>query len=77
MELYLYQNLNDPGLVSIGNAYYIPFVKFINDNNLNNILDLNLFKGLEPPEGKTHHHVFFPENETYLSIIKKNLLDIY
>lgn len=75
-KIYLYQNLGDTDLLNNGNSYYIPFVKFINDNNLNNILDLNLFKGLEPPEGKTHHHVFFPENETHLSIIKKILLDI-
>jgi hypothetical protein len=73
-KIYLYNNLNDPGLEKIGNAYYVPFVKFINDNNLNNILVLNLFKSVEPPEGKTHHHIFFPDNETHLSIVKKIIL---
>jgi len=73
-KIYLYNNLNDPGLKNIGNAYYIPFVKFINDNNLNNILVLILFKGVEPSEGKTHHHIFFPENENHVSIIKKIIL---
>ena len=73
-KIYLYQNLNDPGLENIGNAYYISFVKFINDNNLNNILELNLFKGSEPQEGKTHHHIFFPDNESYVSILKKIIL---
>jgi hypothetical protein len=72
-KIYLYQNLNDKSLDHIGNAYYVPFVKFINDNNLNNILDLNLFRGLEPPEGKTDHHIFFPDKESHLSILKKIL----
>jgi predicted esterase YcpF (UPF0227 family) len=70
-KIYLYQNLNDDGLNYISNAYYSPFVKFINDNNLENILTLQLFNGNEPPEGKTHHHVFFPNNESYISILKQ------
>jgi predicted esterase YcpF (UPF0227 family) len=70
-KIYLYQNLNDDGLKYINNAYYSPFVKFINDNNLENILIVNLFNGPEPPEGKTHHSIYFPNNESHLSILKK------
>lgn len=73
-KIYLYQNLNDTSLFHIENCYYIPFIKFISDNNLDNILDLTLFKGIEPTGEKTHHHINFPDNETHVSIIKKIIL---
>lgn len=69
-------NINDNSLKYISNAYYSPFVKFINDNNLEDILIVNLFNGPEPPEGKTHHHISFPNDEPHLSILKKKLLNI-
>jgi predicted esterase YcpF (UPF0227 family) len=69
-KIILYQNLNDDSLNFISNAYYEPFVDFIKENQIEQILDLHLFHGTDPPQGKTQHHVFFPEKETHLSILK-------
>jgi predicted esterase YcpF (UPF0227 family) len=75
-KIYLYQNLKDHCLKYISNAYYSPFVKFIKDNNLDHILHLNLFNGIDPPADKTHHNISFPKQETHLSILNKILSDL-
>jgi hypothetical protein len=57
-KIILYQNLNDISLQQISNAYYKPFIDFIKENHMEHILELYLFNGIDPPQDKTHHHVF-------------------
>lgn len=69
-KILLYQNLKDKGLKWISNAYYLPFITFIKTNNYDNILDLHLFEGEEPSQGKTDHHVNFPKESSHLTVLK-------
>ena len=69
-KIILYNNLKDDGLKYIMNAYYLPFITFIKTNKYENLLDLRLFEGEDPPEGKTHHHVNFPKDSSHLTVLK-------
>jgi hypothetical protein len=72
LMIYLYNNIKDDDLINIPNAYYIPFLKFIKDNNLNNILELKLFEGIiEYNSKKTQHSIIFPDNKLHISIIEE------
>jgi predicted esterase YcpF (UPF0227 family) len=74
-KIYLYNNLNDTGLIYVKDAYYEPFVKFIKNNKLYNILELKLFYGIYPFDNQNDNDICFPENESYLSVLKRTLLE--
>ena len=42
---------------------------------MKNRLELRLFYGVETTGTQIHHNICFPENETYLSILKRTLLE--
>ena len=73
-KIILYQNVKDDGLKHISNAYYMPFVLFMEKNK--SLLDLHLFEGEEPSEGKTHHNVNFPSGLSHLTVLKE-LIKLY
>jgi len=56
------------------NEHTLPFVNFLEKNNLTHLLELNVFKGNKPPEGKTDHEINFPPNTSYFGILK-NLIE--
>lgn len=71
-KIIIYNNIDDQTY----RRHILPFVEFINSNNLQNICDFKLFKyeGIIP-EGKSHHVIFFPNNQEYKDIISQYLLN--
>lgn len=50
--------------------HVLPFVNFLEEKKLNGLLELNIFEGPIPPEGKTNHEINFPTGQTHLYVIK-------
>ncbi len=56
----------------------IPFIKYIEDSNISNLFEINIFDydGIIP-NGRTQHHIYFPDNKGNLYILneflKKNI----
>lgn len=50
--------------------HHKPLVKFLKDNNYNNLLDIRLFKSPDilPPK-KCHHHIHYPDNKKHCKIL--------
>jgi hypothetical protein len=53
----------------------IPFMDFIMRSKLENLVELNLFKGGTPPIGKTQHHINFPNNLSYFEILHNYVIN--
>jgi len=52
----------------------LPFIEFLKNKNLSHYFDFHIFSWTGPiPEGKTHHHIQFPENKKHLEILNKEL----
>ena len=58
---FIYCNSNDKHHYE---KHYLPFNKFINDNNLNINFKLIEFKGAEPVHPQTDHHILLPTEKT-------------
>ncbi len=66
-KIIIYNNKEDSNYVQ----NIIPFYRFIIRNNLTSLIDLHIFSWDNPiPEGKTHHHIQFPDNKKNLEILK-------
>lgn len=70
---------NKPEKIIIYNNYFdttynrdiLPFIDFINKNKLESYVDIILFDwNGHIPEGKTHHHIQFPDNKKHIEILK-------
>jgi hypothetical protein len=57
---YIYVNENDRHHYI---DHFLPFKKFINDNNFSDHYSFINFKGHVPEENKTHHHILYPKTE--------------
>jgi len=49
------------------------FIQFLEDNKLEHLLDLYLFKGGKPPAGKDQHNVQFPDDMKHVKVLEKHL----
>lgn len=54
----------------------LPFVKFLNNNKLEHLIELNIFIGDNPPEGKTYHEINFPHGSSHYKILQKIIKSI-
>lgn len=53
-------------------SHLIPFIKYINNNKISHIFQINLFDydGIILT-GKRHHHIFFPYNKKHIDILRE------
>lgn len=65
-KIIIYNNVRDNMTLT---EHSIPFVRFIQDNNLTDLVELIQFDGINPPDGKTHHHIGFPEKLSHAQIL--------
>lgn len=65
-KIILYNNKFDTHTL---NEHSLPFVEFMKQSGLENIIELNVFEGEEPPEGKTHHEIGFPNKRSHYQIV--------
>jgi len=65
-KIIIYSNIYDIGTYK---DHVLQFVEFLKKNQLNNLLELNIFEGITPPEGKTNHEVNFPNGLSHLKIL--------
>lgn len=64
--LYLYNNIYD---INHYKNHAIPFNNFMLNNYPKNIKTI-FFEGIDPPIGKSSHHVQYPNENTYYDVIK-------
>ena len=69
-KIIIYNNKSD----STYKLDILPLLSFIEKNNLISYFEINLFdyNGIIP-EGKSHHHIQFPDNKKHIEILKKYL----
>ena len=50
----------------------VPIIKYINNNKISHLFQINLFDydGIIPT-GKTHHHIQFPDNKKHIDILRE------
>ena len=55
----------------IGPFLSLPFIKYIEDSNISNLFEINIFNydGIIP-NGRTQHQILFPDNKEHLYILK-------
>lgn len=68
-KIIIFTNVNDKHFTDTDE-----FINFINYHGLNDIVEMNFFKGIEPSFGKTHHHINFPNNISYNKIIENYII---
>ena len=67
-KIIIYNNKND----STYSQDIQPLLEFVKKNNIRHLFDFNIFSwDGQIPEGKTHHHIQFPENKKHLEILRK------
>ena len=66
-KIIIYNNKKD----STYNRDIIPFIKYIEDSNISNLFEINIFNydGIIP-NGRTQHQILFPDNKEHLYILK-------
>ena len=70
-KIIIYNNRAD----STHNNHILPLNNFINQNKLESYFDIHLFDwNGHIPEGKTHHHIQFPNNKKHIEILKLHFL---
>lgn len=70
-KIIIFSNVNDKCYTDTDE-----FINFINYHGLNDIIEINIFKGCIPPlnSGKTHHHINFPNELSYNKIIENYII---
>lgn len=67
-KIIIYNNKND----STYSRDIQPLLEFVKKNNIKHLFYFNIFSwDGKIPEGKTHHHIQFPENKKHLEILKQ------
>lgn len=69
--MYIYVNINDSHSYI---NHFVPFMKYVNDNQLNQHFKFVAFNGEDPPPDKTPHHIYTPSNITTHQIINELFL---
>lgn len=72
-QIIIYNNQNDSNTYKY---HIMPFVKFIEDKNINHLFKFCIFdyKG-DIPKGKTHHCIRFPDNKKHVDVLCDFLSD--
>lgn len=68
-KIIIFNNINDKYFSDAND-----FINFMYLNKLDNLLEINMFKGSIPFFGKTHHHVNFPNDLTYNKVIENYII---
>jgi hypothetical protein len=68
-KIIIFNNINDKHYSDAED-----FINFIYLSNLNNLIEINIFKDSIPTFGKTHHRVNFPNDLTYNKVIENYII---
>ena len=68
-KIIIFNNINDKHYSDLED-----FINFIYLSYLNNLIEINIFKGSISTFDKTHHHINFPNDLTYNKVIENYII---